>query len=92
MKKMIIFIMAFFLMLFLIVAISVYVKKTNEREQLVISEIREYISLTEDREVLITELKLGKTSLFSSYEEWYVTSSFTKKKYFYSEGIVSKID
>nr|WP_106779112.1 hypothetical protein [Lysinibacillus timonensis] len=91
MKKTLLLI-GFFLSLVLVIALGVYEKKTNEREQLVISEVRYYISNFEDREVLITDLEIQKPSFFSSYEEWTVISNVTNNKYRYSDGLVSIIN
>lgn len=65
----------------------VYEKKTNENEQLVLSEVRAHLNHNND-----SQLKLVKTKLFSAYDEWYVEVVGSAIKYQYIDGEVTFVE
>lgn len=65
----------------------VYVKKTNENEQLVLSEVRAHLNHNND-----SQLKLVKPKLFSAYDEWYVEVKGSALKYQYINGEVTFVE
>ena len=75
----------------IIIAVAVvYTKNVNEKEQLVLSEVRAYLQ-SENPDADLTQLNVVKPGLFTGYNEWYVERENTNEKYQYHNGEVVKI-
>ena len=74
----------------IIAATVVYTKNVNEKEQLVLSEVRAYLQ-SENPNADTTQLNVVKPGLFTGYNEWYIERVDTNEKYQYQKGEVVKI-
>lgn len=78
-----------FIFAFLILLCSgwVYEKKTNEKEQLILSEVRSFLHFQNDELLTIV-----KPTLFSSFDQWFVEVKGSHQKFRYVNGAVQVLD
>mgnify|MGYP003391280001 CR=1 FL=1 len=74
----------------IIAATVIYIKKVNEKEQLVLSEVSAFLH-NENIGAHLAQLNIVKPGFLPGYNEWYVERVDTGEKYQYKNGEVVKI-
>lgn len=71
-------------------AAVVYTKQVQEKEQLVLEEVRAFV-MYEENITQMPGLLIRKPGLLTGYEDWQVEREDTKEMYQYMEGKVVKV-